>query len=81
MNKAKLKKALRDKTGCAIQHTGWCCGTCFFAMSKKLTNKDWQALLLYRGDSERSELDNLPKNVDRSLEKILAIALKGRKAN
>ena len=45
MNRIKLKKALRQKTKCAIQHDGWTCATCFFAMSEELTNQDWQALL------------------------------------
>jgi len=38
INKAKFKKALREKTGCSIQHNGWTCGTCFFAISKTLNN-------------------------------------------
>ncbi|MEK7499024.1 MAG: hypothetical protein AAB649_00270, partial [Patescibacteria group bacterium] len=61
-----LKTALVEKTSCAIQHDGWPCGTCFFSISKKLTNKDWQAVLLFRGDYSREDLDNLPKNLDRS---------------
>lgn len=77
MNKRNLKKILKEKTKCNIQHDGWCCGTCFFAMSKRLTNKDWQGLLLYRGDYRREELNNLPKNINRSLTKIYNIAKKG----
>jgi len=76
MNKLTLKRALRERTGCVIQHNGWPCGTCFFSMSKKLTNADWQALLLFRGDYKESDLDNLPENLDTSLEKILKIATK-----
>lgn len=70
MKKQKLKKTLAEKTSCRIQHTGWCCGTCFFAISKKLTNKDWQSLLLFRGDYKKKELTNLPRNPDKSIEKI-----------
>jgi hypothetical protein len=76
MDRLKLKKVLREKTSCVIQHDGWTCGTCFFAMSKRLTNKDWQALLLYRGDYKREDMDNLPKDIDKSLEKIYNIAIK-----
>lgn len=66
-----LRVALVDATaGCAIQHDGWPCGTCFFDISEKLTNKDWQALLLFRGDNERKDLNNLPKDINKSLMKI-----------
>lgn len=74
MNKIKLKKALRKKTNCTIQHNGWLCGTCFFHMNKKLNNQDWQSLLFYRGDYSRKNLDNLPTNIEKSLQKILKIA-------
>ena len=73
--KQKLKQILLDATGCGIQHDGWPCGTCFFNMSEKLTNKDWQALLLFRGDYKKEDLDNLPKEINKSLEKIKKIAL------
>ena len=75
MDKMKLKKALKKKTHCSLQHDGWPCGTCFFAMGKKLTNKDWQALLLFRGDNKKEDLNNLPRNIDASLEKIYKIAV------
>ncbi len=76
MEKIILKNALRKATGCTIQHTGWPCGTCFFAINKKLTNQDWQAVLLFRGDYEKSDLDNLPKNIPATLEKVLSLAIK-----
>jgi hypothetical protein len=76
MDREKLRVALSRKTDCELQHDGWCCGTCFFAMSKRLTNKDWQALLLFRGDYTREEMDNLPKDIEKSLEKIYNIAIK-----
>lgn len=76
MNKRAIKKVLKEKTNCTIQHTGWTCGTCFFAISKKLTNKDWQALLLFRGDNKKEELNNLPKNINHSIEKIYELAKK-----
>lgn len=75
MTKNKLKKALERATNCIIQYTGYPCGTCFFAMSKKLTNKDWQALLLHRGDYKKATLNNLPKTIEKSLQKIFKIAL------
>jgi len=37
---AKLKEALKKATGCTVQHDGWTCGTCFYAIDDKLTNKD-----------------------------------------
>jgi len=74
MNKLKLKRALRKATSCGIQHDGWTCGTCFFNMSKTLTNQDWQAVLLKRGDNKRKELDNLPDDIEKSFAKTLAIA-------
>jgi hypothetical protein len=43
-------------------------------MSKKLTNADWQAVLLKRGDYVAEKLDNLPKDIEKSLLKTLAIA-------
>ena len=70
--KIKLKQALFEAThGCAIQHTGWPCGTCFFAIDKSLTNADWQNVLLIRGDSAEKDLHNLPKDREASLNKIL----------
>ena len=77
MNKKIFKKKLKEKTNCGIQHNGWTCGTCFFSLNKKgkekLTNADWQALLLYRGDYIKEELSNLPKNPMKSIEKIYKI--------
>jgi hypothetical protein len=70
MNKRQLKKDLYRATKCNVQHNGWPCGTCFFAMSYKLENEDWQALLLYRGDYKKEDLDNLPVKPRQSLEKI-----------
>jgi len=75
VNKLKLKRALYKKTFCNIQHNGWPCPTCFFSISPKLTNKDWQALLLFRGDCEKLDLNNLPKDCEKSLEKIYKLCL------
>lgn len=72
----KLKKALLGATGCKIQHNGWTCGTCFFEISDKLTNKDWQTVLYIRGDYELQQLNNLPKDMAKSVEKILKICSK-----
>lgn len=69
--KLKLKKALREATTCTIQHDGWTCGTCFFAISKKLTNTDWQTVLCVRGDYPKADLPNLPKNIKKTVDKII----------
>jgi len=69
-DKFDFKKQLFKKTNCGIQYDGWCCGTCFFNLSKTLNNSDWQNLLLYRGDNKEEELNNLPKNKVKSLNKI-----------
>jgi hypothetical protein len=68
-----LKRLLKEKTGCTIQHDGWTCATCFFAIDKKLTNKDWQTVLLVRGDYDSSELNNLPKNIEARVKNIINI--------
>ena len=70
VSKREFKIKLLEETMCGAQHTGWSCGTCFFAISETLTNSDWQTLLLYRGDYKESNLDNLPKDRDKSLKKI-----------
>ena len=70
VSKQEFKHKLRLETMCGAQHDGWTCGTCFFTMSETLTNSDWQSLLLYRGQYEKDELDNLPKNIDKSIDKI-----------
>lgn len=71
--KDDLKIALDRATGCHIQHTGWTCGTCFYALSPKLTNKHWQVVLAVRGDYDTSELDNLPKNIPATIKKIIKL--------
>jgi len=70
VNKINFKKALREKTMCSIQHNGWTCGTCFFAISDELTNADWQSLLYYRGDYKKEDLDNLPTDYKQNIIKI-----------
>jgi hypothetical protein len=66
-----LKRSLRRRTLCIIQHDGWTCGTCFFSMSKSLTNADWQNVLLIRGDHKKTDLKNLPKDRLKSYKKVL----------
>jgi hypothetical protein len=66
----ELKKILYKATQCDIQHDGWSCGTCFFAVNDKLTNMDWQTILAIRGDYLERELDNLPKNIPARVERI-----------
>lgn len=76
MKRSELKRALFNATGCRIQHTGWCCGTCFFNLSKKLTNKDWQAVLFFRDKTATNDMfDNLPKNIEKTIEKVYKIAV------
>ena len=53
VGKQEFKIKLLEETMCGAQHTGWSCGTCFFAISETLTNSDWQSLLLYRGQYEK----------------------------
>ena len=74
----ELKNLLFEKTRCNIQHNGWTCGTCFFATSNRFTNIDWQTILLVRGDYKKSELDNLPKDVEKRVKRIIKI-LRGLK--
>ncbi len=74
MDTGKLKRALFKATGCDLQHDGWPCGSCFFAMSDNLSNQDWQAVLSVRGDYSLAEMDNLPEDIGSSLERVLAIA-------
>lgn len=62
MDKKKFKKQLKLKTGCSVQHNGWTCGTCFFAISERLSNRDWRAVLYYRGDYSLKELNAGLKN-------------------
>ncbi len=57
MNKPQFKRKLKARTMCIIQHNGWTCGTCFFSMSKNLTNEHWRAVLFYRGDNTLKELE------------------------
>jgi len=73
MTKAEFRNLLRDKGGCAIQYTGWTCGSCFFAINDKLNNKDWQTILYYRGDYKKKDLDNLPKDTKGRIERIIKI--------
>lgn len=76
IGKERLRKALvRASGGCRLQgpRPGWPCGTCFFDISEKLDNADWQTVLLARGDN-REDLDNLPADIPATLEKVLAIA-------
>ena len=73
MNTLELKKLLFKKTKCDIQYDGWTCGTCFFSLNEKLNNKDWQTILFLRGDYSAKDLDNLPKNIPRQLDKIISL--------
>lgn len=73
MTKEQFKKLLYEKTSCRVQHDGWSCGTCFFSLSEKLNNKDWQTVLFFRGDYSKKELDNLPKNIPARINRIIKI--------
>lgn len=54
MNRRVFKALLRRKTGCAIQHDGWSCNSCFHSMELDIGNdrlhEMWQSVLAYRGD-------------------------------
>lgn len=69
MKQSDFKKRLAQRTGCTIQHNGWCCGTCFYTISEKLNNDDWRALLHFRGDYTKEEAD-IGDNWMDSIEKI-----------
>ena len=48
-----VKKYLVEETGCAIQHDGWPCGTCFHTIDidlKEKIDEYWQPVLSVRGD-------------------------------
>jgi len=77
INRQEFKHKLRMETMCGIQYTGWSCGTCFLTMSDTLTNSDWQNLLLYRGDYKEEDLNNLPKNKKKSINKIWGLIKNG----
>ena len=74
MSREKVQSILLKATWCNAQHDWRPCWTCFFAISEELTNQDRQALLLFRWDYEREDLDNLPDDIDKSIEKIVKIA-------
>ena len=74
----KLKKLLKDKTSCTIQHNGWCCGTCFFTISQELDNTDWRSLLLYRGDYNKEQIILPSEVVKESLNKIYKLCRGGK---
>tara|TARA_Y100000593_G_C4086572_1_gene226456 strand:- start:202 stop:444 length:243 start_codon:yes stop_codon:yes gene_type:complete len=65
-----MKEELLTSTMCGIQHNGWTCGSCFFAIDDRLTNRHWQCILYFRGDYKSKDLDNMPKNVD-EYEKVI----------
>ena len=69
-----LKHVLLSATTCDIQHDGWTCGTCFFAINKELTNQHWQTTLLIRGDSTFDELNNLPEDLEQSIKDVIEYA-------
>jgi len=77
INRQEFKHKLRMETMCGSQHDGWTCGTCFLTMSDTLTNSDWQNLLLYRGDYKEDDLNNLPKDKRKSMNKIWGLIKNG----
>ena len=74
IDKDKVQDMLEAATLCTIQHDGWTCGSCFFAISEELDGSDWQNILLLRGDYKKEELDNLPIDREKSLKKIYKLA-------
>ena len=71
--KANLKNAIEFAGGCCIQYNEWTCGTCFMAISDQLNNKDWQTVLAVRGDYKLEDLDNLPKDIEKRVDRIIRI--------
>lgn len=62
--------------GCDVQHDGWPCGTCFFNISEELINQDWQAVLYFRDErSNKDSFDNLPDDLDASLQKTYDLCI------
>lgn len=75
MNRIKFKKLLRQKTQCWMQHDWRPCWTCFFSISEELNNQDRQAVLLYRWDYKKEDLNNLPDDIEKQLERVEKIFL------
>ena len=53
MDIKELKEYLAEETGCAIQHDGWPCGSCFSTIDIELKEdirEYWQPVLSVRGD-------------------------------
>lgn len=76
--KHNIKELLDMTCGCGIQNFDdelgpWTCGTCFFSINDKFTNMDWQTILYIRGDYKKKDLNNLPKNINKRLERIIEI--------
>lgn len=57
MDRELLRKVLVNATGgCAIQHDGWPCNSCFHSLdisvSSDRLHEMWEAVLAFRGDYE-----------------------------
>ena len=70
----ELHEALDRAGGCNAQHTGWTCGTCFFSINPKFSNRSWQTVLAVRGDTKLDDLKNLPKDIKKGVIRIIKIA-------
>lgn len=58
VNHREFKKKLAEKTGCKIQYNGWTCSSCLYgAFKDKVEQRDWRAVLLYRGDYNLEEIN------------------------
>jgi len=71
----KMKNELFEKTGCDIQHDGWCCNTCFHNLNldlKEDIHEYWEAVLALRGD-----YPDIPKRPDLTKELYEALQKKG----
>ena len=79
MNKSTVKKVLTVATGCRIQHDGWPCGTCFYAISPKLNNNHWRAVLAIRGDYPGLKLDSRRKKLLDTVLKLTDECIKRRR--
>jgi len=72
--KELLKELLFGQAGCAIQHDGWSCNTCFHYMKLGISDDRlhelWESTLLVRGDYKNGEYglfrskESLTRDVD-----------------
>ncbi len=75
MTKRELKRILKKKTDCSIQHDGWPCGTCFGTVlpdniSEEKAQDFWRSLLVYRGDYSLADMGLDQETVDKCITEL-----------